>query len=364
MKRHRLASLLHLLRVASKARANRLIMPLVAVFVVSAGLSIAVGTARAGQPPLVGAPESSIDGLSSRQLIDALDETSVSDPDRTQLIRQQLWQRRGAIQRRDLISVLTDKSRPQDSRELMVDLLAGTPEEAKLTDDVRGLLRDSRLDSALKARIIVSYEFGHEDSALLGSLASSTEEPVAFHALKKLGEADSVAARQFALATLAGAGHSSDSKLSASYKVLVRSGALETDRGTRSALLRHLASVLADAKTSPELCDSATFALAEMRSLDAMRILLDSPKIDRSIVAGAIDENALVIKTALEQNPDESTIALVVTAMELHPVSDIAEPLRAVRGRVKSPALGQRLEAALMHIANDGIPINPKWTED
>jgi hypothetical protein len=246
----------------------------------------------------------------------------------------------------------------------MVDLLAGTPEEAELTDEVRGLLRDSRLNSGLKARIVVSYEFDHKDSALLGALASGTEEPVAFHALKKLGKADPAAARRFALAALSGAEHSTDSKLSASYKVLVRSGVLETDRETRSALLRHLASVLADAKTSPELCDSATFALAEMRSLDAIRILLDSPKIDRSMVAGAIDENALVIKKALENSPDESTIEMAIAAMEVHPVLDIAEPLRAVRNRVQSPALSRRLEAVLVHITREGVPVNPKWTED
>ena len=246
----------------------------------------------------------------------------------------------------------------------MVDLLAGTPEEAQLTDDARKLLHDSRLNSALKARIIVSYEFAAEDSALLGSLASSPEEPVAFHALKKLSKADPKAARQLALATLSRAEDSSDSKLSASYKVLVRSGMLEADRDTRSALLRHLASVLANAKTSPELRDSATFALAEMRSLEAMRILLDSTTLDRAIVVGAIDENALVIQTALEQNPDEPTIELAVAAMEIHPLLDVAEPLRAARSRVKSPALRQRLDAALAHITRNGAPTNRKWTED
>ncbi|MDO8963843.1 MAG: hypothetical protein Q7W30_05040 [Coriobacteriia bacterium] len=344
---------------------NRTISPHLAVLALAVGISvITVSAASAGQLALGGSSKATLDGLSSRQLIDALDESTRSDPDRAQLIKERLWQQRGTIQRPDVISAITDDRRSQESRELMVDLLAGDPDEAKSSDDVRALLRDGRLDSALKARLIVSHEFSTEDSALLDSLASGSEEPVAFHALKKLGSADPVAARRVALAALSRADGCSDSKLSASYKVLVRSGTLESDRATRGTLLRHLTSVLAVDKTSPELRDSATFALADMRSLEALRILLGSAGVDRALIGGAIDQNALLIKTALEQNPDEATIALAITAMELHPVSDIAEPLGAVRSRVKSPALRQRLEAALVHIANEGIPMNPKWTEE
>ena len=344
---------------------SRSVSTLIAALVVVVVLSIVlVSPAWSGKPALAEPPAPSVDGLSNQELVKTFNEASGSNPDRAMQLAQQLWQRRRVIERRDLISVLTDDSRPQETRDLMVDLLAGDPDESQVTDDVRDLLRGSSLDSELKARIIVSYRFDRTDSPLLSSLASSPEEPAAFHALKKLGEVDPEVACQLARATLSRAHDSSDSKLSAAYKVLIRSGTLKNDPATRGVLLRHLASVLAGSSTSPELRDSATFALADMRSLDAMRTLLESTQIDRAVVGGAIDQNALLIKTALEQNPDEPTIALAVAAMELHPVSDIAEPLRALRGRVKSPALGQRLEAALAHIANDGIPINPKWAED
>ncbi|TLM78807.1 MAG: hypothetical protein FDZ70_03875 [Actinobacteria bacterium] len=246
----------------------------------------------------------------------------------------------------------------------MVDLLAALPENSVATDDARALLRDEDLDGSLKARVVADHAFGPQDSALLGDLAVGPDDDLAFHALKKLGEADPAAAGRLALATVARADAASDMRLSAAYKVLVRSGALDSDRTTKSALLRHLATVLAAPDTSPELCDSAAFALADMRSLDALRILLESGAADAVARAGAVDQNAALIRDALRNDPDAATIELAVTAMELHPVTEIAAPLGAVRERIASPELVQRLDAALARIARDGAPLNPKWTED
>lgn len=337
--------------------------PYITALVVVVALSVVVGLAWAEQPAPAPPLASSPDGLSNRELLDAFDEASVSDADRAVSIAERLWQRRKEIPRRDILSAITDTSRPQASRELMVDLLAGPPEEARASDDVRDLLCDRRVNAALKARTIADYRFGRPDASLLSSLACGAEELVAFHALKKLSEVDPGRARQLALSTISRADDASDSKLSAAYKVLVRSETLEIDRPTRVRLLHHLESVLADDDTSPALRDSATFALSDMRSLDAVRTLLGSQSIDRPLIVGAIEENAAVIKDAVEQHPSLPTIELAITAMELYPVKDMAEPLYAVRTRVWSSALRQRLDQVLVGIARDGVAMNPKWTE-
>lgn len=309
-------------------------------------------------------PESTVDALSSQELIAAFDEANVSSPDRAMQIANRLRERRKEIPQHDLVSAIADTNRSRTTRELMIDLLAGPPEDARVTGDVRGLLRDSRLDPVLKARILVRYDFGPEDSALLGSLAAGNDDAVAFHALKKLGSADPSVACRLALEALARSERCSDSKLSASYKVLIRSGATESDRAVRSTLLRHLASVIDDARTSPQLRDSAAFALSDMQSLDALRTLIESKRADKILCVGAVDQNAMLIKTALERNSDEAMIELAITAMELHPVREIADPLRAARDRVTSPALSQRMDAVLERIAREGVPLTVKWTED
>lgn len=344
---------------------KRLIAPLGAAFAVALTLSVATaGHARAGQPASGAPPGRSLDRLTARDLLDALDEATTADPDRAMSVAHELWRRRTEIPRRDILAAITDTTRTHASRELMVDLLAALPEDSVATDDARALLRDEDLDGSLKARVVVDHAFGPQDSALLGDLAAGPDDDLAFHALKKLGKADPAAAGRLALATVARADAASDMRLSAAYKVLVRSGALDSDRTTKSALLRHLAAVLAAPDTSPELCDSAAFALADMRSLDALRILLESGAADAVARAGAVDQNAALIRDALRNDPDAATIELAVTAMELHPVTEIAAPLGAVRERIASPELVRRLDAALARIARDGAPLNPKWTED
>lgn len=343
---------------------RKIVSPLMAALAVMAVLFATAASIGAGEQSAHAArPESTVDALSGRQLIAAFDEINASDPDRAMAVANRLRERRNDIPQRDLIAAIADTSRSRATRELMIDLLAGPIEEARVTEDVRSLLRTNRLDPALKARILTSYDFGLQDSALLSSLATGAEDAVAFHALKKLGSADASAARRLALASIAEPG-CSDSKLSASYKVLIRSGAVQSDHHVRNALLRHLASVIGDEKTSAKLQDSAAFALSDMRSLEALRTLLESKNVDRILCVGAVDQNAMLIKTALEHDPDEATIELAVAAMELYPVKEIAGPLQAARHKVKSPILTGRTDAVLEKIAREGVPLNIKWTED
>jgi hypothetical protein len=338
--------------------------PAMALTAAAVMLAIAASLGMGDKPAHAARPEPSANAPTTRELVEDLDRASASDPDGAMRIAQQLWTRRKEIPRRDLVSMIADTNGSETSRELLVDLLAGPPEEAQVTDDVRGLLRDRRLDSRIRARIVAAYDFGPEDSALLSSLASSPDDAVAFHALEKLGSADPAAARRLALAAIAEPARHSDSRLSASYKVLIRSGTLQSDRGARTALLRHLASVLRDHEQRPELQDSATFALVDLRALDALRTLLETPGTDRILRVGAVDQNAALIKSAVEHDPDEATVELAVTAMELYPVSEIADPLRAARGTVRSPALRKRIDEVLASIATHGMPLNVKWAED
>lgn len=344
---------------------RRFVSPLTAAIAVAAvlvGIVITVGSG--GQRALALRPEPSLDAASGPELLAELDKVGAENPERVTQIVARLKERRGEIPPRDLVAAIRDPRRSQATRELTVDLLAGPPEHARVTPDVRGLLRDAQLEPALKARIVASYDFGAEDRALLRSLASGPEDPVAFHALRKLGSVDASAACNLALTSLASGEACSDSKLSAAYKVLIRTGVIRSDRAVRGALLRHLASVLESTHASEQLQDSAAFALSDMRSLDALRMLLESRGTDRIVQVGAVDQNALVIKSALENDPDEPTIELAVRAMELYPVVEIAAPLRLARAKVISPALIRRTDAVLERIAREGVHLNPRWTED
>ncbi|TLN27021.1 hypothetical protein FDZ71_00240, partial [bacterium] len=88
---------------------KRLIAPLGAAFAVALALSVAVaGHARAGQPASGAPPGRSLDGLTARDLLDALDEATTADPDRAMSVAHELWRRRTEIPRRDILATITD----------------------------------------------------------------------------------------------------------------------------------------------------------------------------------------------------------------------------------------------------------------
>lgn len=304
------------------------------------------------------------DRPSDAELISALEDPGgLGSPDLLG-IAQQLWARRSAMDRSQLTAVLLDPARPRVVRELMVDLLAGDPDRSLIADDMRSLLADESLDQEIRARIISQSRFGAADSGLLSSLAKQGEDRVAFFALKQLSAVDTRTAGAIARETIAAAGAASDERLSAAYKTLIRCGAVKDDAPTRIAFVAHLEDVLNDPDSSTALRTSATFALADVGRIEALRTLLQSPAADRALVAGAIDQNAAVIKAALHPDADEPTIALAVQAMEAHPLKDLAGPLEAVRKNVTSVELTRRLDAVMARIASEGVMSNPKWSQE
>lgn len=329
-----------------------------AVLVLSIATAAAVTSSSWAESPKP--PPSS---LSDEQLIAELDRPSPSEPDRSMAVVSELWQRRGVMKHSTVIDNLLDGNRAQATREYMVDLLAGPAETARSTDEVRSLLADKRVNSDLRARILSVYTFGKADTAMLRSLTADGDGHVAFKAIKNLVHTDPASAVAIAKEVLANAPAESDLRLSAAYKALLRAGGVD-ETATRKQLVAHLASALEDPTASRDLKDSAAFALSEFRSADTLAILINSKDTDRVLVAGAVDENAAMLLTLLKQSPDEATIEFVVSAMEIHPVSEFAEPLSLTEPSLVSKTLRQRVAAVVQHIQTEGVPLNVKWTKD
>lgn len=334
---------------------------LAGILVVAAtGLAVVAvgGSGWAASPTLAPAPP-----LSTDELLAKIKEPESGSTDEAISIASQLWQRRNEIGRETLITNLVDKTTTQQSREFMIDLLAGEAGTPELTEDVRGLLTDERLEDDLKARIVAKYSFESDDAALLGKLVNQSDGILSFQALKALGRVDAARARGFARHIVDTAEGQSDIRLSAAYKVLIRAGdGAQATEG--AALVKHLASVLASPDASRDLKDSAFFALSEIKSRDSLLALMDDTGSDPALVGGAIDENAAMLRDLLSEDASQPTVEFVVRAMELHPIMELAAPLRDATKHVQSNALLARIEKVIEQIEREGIPLNPKWTED
>lgn len=124
----------------------------------------------------------------------------------------------------------------------------------------------------------------------------------------------------------------------------------------------HLTGVLRDPGASRALKDSALFGLIDLGTPESMAALLASDA-DPAMLSGAVDERAQSLLDALNASPDERTIAMVVTAMEIRPIKELAQPLRDAAPAVKHGSLRTRILKVVDLIDREGTPINPKWSQ-
>lgn len=301
--------------------------------------------------------------LSDAEVITAVDRAAAArDERRAGEAVNELRRRWNTADRAVLAKAAADPSRAMATRGLMIDMLAGSGEQRPLTGEARALLLKPDLEPELKARIIATFDFALGDADLLADFADHPDL-VGFQALKKLTDVDASRAEAEAEAVLAGTQKASDLQLSAALKVRVRAGSLKKDAQARAAFVKQALGIAQNRAASSETRDAAVFAVAELREIDAITTLVNAKLEDPVLVAGAIDQNFDILAASLVGKPTDAQVATVVTAMEIHPVKDLAAPLQRARAAVTDPALQTRIDKVVQLLETEGVQGNTKWTE-
>lgn len=301
--------------------------------------------------------------LSDAEVITAVDRAAAArDERRAGEAVNELRRRWNTADRAVLAKAAADPSRAMATRGLMIDMLAGSGEQRPLTGEARALLLKPDLEPELKARIIATFDFALGDADLLADFADRPDL-VGFQALKKLTDVDASRAEAEAEAVLAGTQKASDLQLSAALKVRVRAGSLKKDAQARAAFVKQALGIAQNRAASSETRDAAVFAVAELREIDAITTLVNAKLEDPVLVAGAIDQNFDILAASLVGKPTDAQVATVVTAMEIHPVKDLAAPLQRARAAVTDPALQTRIDKVVQLLETEGVQGNTKWTE-
>lgn len=299
--------------------------------------------------------------LSDAEVITVVDRASAArDERRAGEGINELMRRWNTADRSVLARAAADPSRAMATRALMIDMLGGDGERRPLTREARSLLADPDLEPELKARVIATFDFGAGDADLLADFASRSDL-LGFQALKKLTDVDTARAEAKAEAILTGKQVVSDLQLSAAFKTKVRAGSLKKDAKDRASFVRQALKVAQNPSASNEARDAAVFAVAELREIDAIAALVNAKLEDPVMVAGAIDQNFDILAASLTGRPTEAEVATVVTAMEIHPIKDLASSLQRVRATVTDATLRTRIDQVVQLIEVNGVPGNTKW---
>ena len=114
------------------------------------------------------------------------------------------------------------------------------------------------------------------------------------------------------------------------------------------------------------VADTIIFALSETRSKEGISYIIANEEIDDITKSGSIDENALVLKEMLAGLPSKKDVEIVVKAMNIHPIIEIAPALEDLM-KIKKQNPGfetlelSRIETAIQNIVDEGVPLNEKY---
>lgn len=335
---------------------RRAVRVLAATVVFGLAGTLAVSTARGT------GPNETPDARGERIIHEADQKVRAKDFDAAAAATDAVWKTRSSIPDDVALAAIRNTDLTPETRTFMVDVLAGKNQRPVANDKVKGLLRDHAVDDAVKVKVLVDFEFEPGDAAMLQQL-TQTDDALGFHALKKLSEVEPAAgvdlARQFLKQPL----KMSDLRISGAFKAVVRSNQFKQDPALRNELIAWASEVLQGSAFSASAKESATFALAETRSMSSLKIILDK-QTDPIMIAGAVDENAQVLLEVLTDCVDPADVTLVAGALMTHPINELADPLTNCARKLGNKQISEAAKRVAARTATDGTPLNTKWGKE
>jgi len=310
--------------------------------------------------------------LSKKQLIEEMDSLAKSSEgtgDINALIpfATELFERKDEISDEELLTYIKNPSLSPATRDFFVELYVAKHEDGNNLDEIKALLADPEVDKSTKTSIVTTAHFSPDDVGILIKLAKSDNGLLAFHSIKVLNSLDKNAANQLAEEILSNLNQSSKIELEAALKskAIFLKTAKEKDQNYENLEKQFIQLNLDILKNSndPELKDTAVFALSDLGSKNALKTILKSEFIDRELKVFAVDQNFMTLKRILENHPTREELNLVIQAMDILPITDLAEPLKHIAGKVKELDFKKKIEETIANIEKNGIKGNEKWLD-
>ncbi|WP_409276122.1 hypothetical protein V1499_11040 [Neobacillus sp. SCS-31] len=313
--------------------------------------------------------ESQLQTLETKQLIDEIDAIASTEEtdDKLMPFVSALFEKKNKVQDSELLKVIKDKTKADKTREAMVDLYLHKHEMEPITAEFKELLKSPDVNERVKTKIVAGARFTEKDVHLLKELIAKDDALVAFHSLKQLSNTNANEAFTIASEILSNLDVASKDKVSAALKstaqYLKKHPSNHKNYAKTEEDFLNLSFKIIDTNDDAYLKDSAFFAVSDLQSKKAIKKIIESKSIDKELKVFAIDQNFATLKEMLQTNPTESDIKVVIEAMNLYPIVDLAKPLDDAIKTIKNPQLKQEANAAINLMKEQGVTGNEKWLD-
>ncbi len=310
--------------------------------------------------------QSELKKLSKEQVIDEINSISkeVDIENNTNVIipfALNLFERNDEFSDEEMVEIVTNNSNAIITQQLMIDLYTLRNENKFAKNDLKRLLKEDVKDE-LKLRIITRSSFAPTEVQILKDFIKEDQDDLAFASLKRLSQIDVKDGYKISKDILSNYKNQSPKKISAALKSTAKY--FRSDKSKNSELKSEFINVCLDVINTTQdeiLKDTSIFALSDLMDQEAITKIIDNSAIDEQLKVFSVDQNVIVLKNILLNNPTEEEIKIVVEAMEILPIIDLVEPLEEVKKTITDKNLEKRCEDVLEIMRLYGHKENLKW---
>lgn len=237
------------------------------------------------------------------------------------------------------------------------------------------ILADASAPELLRVNLVhrVAFEMP-EAKAILANIAATENGDIGFNALKKLKSISTDSAYDIALNVLQN--YENEDMLNVRSAIGVFATKFRSIDGvapiSKSAfegkqLLFDVCTALMNTSGQVE-SDSAVVALAGMRDIEAMQLVMNNANVDDIMKTTIVDQTSLTLTQMLNESPTEANIEFAISCLEILPIKDLQTPLEAALRSMPQAQNGEndisaRANSVLQLIAQENFYANPNWNE-
>lgn len=231
------------------------------------------------------------------------------------------------------------------------------------------LLEQNDVDFEIKRNILLNiYQSSPDDIAVYEKVALGEDERLAFHAIKILNETAPEKAIEISDTIMQNFKGTVTDKVKASIKVKASQLRNSSTANERQNFISFCDSILtADGRMEEVVTDTVIFALSDVMSEESISYIITSDKIDNTAKVFCIDQNYSVLEEMVTKNVTPEKIEIVLEAMSIYPIVEMAEHLQTVSSpqlqlrSAESVELTKEIQATLDKISENGLNVTRKY---
>lgn len=229
------------------------------------------------------------------------------------------------------------------------------------------LLRDEHVDPSFKTSLINFVGFRTpEEMEVLRMLTQDADKNLRFRAMNRLNEIDQKTAVDMAKKTVAAYHSKGDmEQLPEAIDILVQQMQNGASREEKDEIIA-LCNELLDSDLESAKKDSLVYDMQMLSDLEALRMVVQHPKVDNIMKKGMIDNNYYLLEEVLLNDPTPQDVEFTVTCMELLPIKDLYMPLKtAIEAMPQTRnASGNNWQILLQNMQEEGVDAKTWLKED